>query len=77
MKRYELTQAPWERIAPLLPSTIGDLGRSGADNRKGGRLAATVVLSTTSRLRHYNYWPTSLGRMSLSPFARADSMADT
>lgn len=33
VKRYELTQAQWERIAPLLPGKVGDPGRSGADNR--------------------------------------------
>ena len=33
VKRYELTQAQWDRIAPLLPGKVGDPGRSGADNR--------------------------------------------
>lgn len=33
VKRYELTQAQWERIALLLPGKVGDPGRSGADNR--------------------------------------------
>lgn len=32
-KRYELSDAQWARIAPLLPGKVGDPGRSGADNR--------------------------------------------
>ena len=32
-KRYELTQAQWERIAPMLPGKASDPGRSGGDNR--------------------------------------------
>ena len=32
-KRYELSQAQWERIAPLLPGKAGDPGRTAADNR--------------------------------------------
>ena len=32
-KRYELTAAQWERIAPLLPGKAGDPGRTAADNR--------------------------------------------
>nr|WP_152971054.1 IS5 family transposase [Rhizobium ecuadorense] len=33
MKRYELNEAQWSRIAPLLPGKAGDPGRTGADNR--------------------------------------------
>ncbi len=33
VKRYELTEAQWRRIAPLLPGKVGDPGRSGSDNR--------------------------------------------
>ncbi|HWU17086.1 MAG TPA: IS5 family transposase [Devosia sp.] len=33
MKRYELSDAQWERIAPLLPGKAGDPGRTGSDNR--------------------------------------------
>src|ERR1700759_4485915 len=33
VKRYELTDAQWSRIAPLLPGKAGDPGRSGVDNR--------------------------------------------
>ncbi|MCA6096776.1 IS5/IS1182 family transposase, partial [Bradyrhizobium sp. WSM 4400] len=32
-KRYELTEAQWARIAPLLPGKAGDPGRTAADNR--------------------------------------------
>lgn len=32
-KRYELNQAQWERIAPLLPGKAGDPGRTAQDNR--------------------------------------------
>lgn len=32
-KRYELSDAQWERIADLLPGKAGDPGRSAADNR--------------------------------------------
>jgi transposase len=31
--RLALSDAQWERIAPLLPGKEGDPGRSGADNR--------------------------------------------
>ena len=33
VKRYELTPAQWERLAPLLPGKVSDPGRSAADNR--------------------------------------------
>jgi putative transposase len=33
IKRYELSDAQWERIAPLLPGKVGDPGRTGSDNR--------------------------------------------
>jgi len=32
-KRYELTTAQWERIAPLLPGEASEPGRTAADNR--------------------------------------------
>jgi transposase len=32
-KRYELTRAQWERIAPMLPGKDSDPGRTGGDNR--------------------------------------------
>jgi transposase len=33
VKRYELNEAQWARIAPLLPGKVSDPGRSGGDNR--------------------------------------------
>ncbi|TCA86859.1 IS5 family transposase [Rhizobium leguminosarum bv. viciae] len=33
MRRYELSDAQWLKIASLLPGKIGDPGRSGSDNR--------------------------------------------
>ena len=33
MERWLLSEAQWERIAPLLPGKEGDPGRSGEDNR--------------------------------------------
>jgi transposase len=32
-KRYELSQAQWERIAAMLPGKDSDPGRTGRDNR--------------------------------------------
>jgi putative transposase len=32
-KRYELSQAQWERIALMLPGKVSDPGRTGVDNR--------------------------------------------
>lgn len=33
IKRYELNDLQWERIAPMLPGKAGDPGRTGGDNR--------------------------------------------
>ncbi len=33
IKRYELNEAQWQRIEPLLPGKVCDAGRSGTDNR--------------------------------------------
>ena len=32
-RRFEMTDAEWERIAPLPPGKAGDSGRTAADNR--------------------------------------------
>jgi putative transposase len=32
-KRYELSEAQWVRIAPMLPGKVSDPGRTGRDNR--------------------------------------------
>ena len=34
MIRLVLSDAQWERVAPLVPGKAGDPGRSGADNRR-------------------------------------------
>lgn len=34
IKRYELSDGQWERIASLLTGKVGDVGRSGTDNRQ-------------------------------------------
>jgi putative transposase len=33
ISRYELSDAQWERVAPLLPGKVSDPGRTGVDNR--------------------------------------------
>jgi len=33
VKRYELDEAQWARIEPLLPGKASDPGRTGSDNR--------------------------------------------
>jgi putative transposase len=33
IKRYELSEAQWQRIASLLPGKVADPGRTGGDNR--------------------------------------------
>jgi putative transposase len=34
MKRHRLSDAQWQRIAPLVPGKPGDPGRHGEDNRR-------------------------------------------
>jgi putative transposase len=33
MRRYEIKDEEWARLAPLLSGKVGDVGRSAADNR--------------------------------------------
>ena len=33
IKRYELSEAQWVRIAPMLPGKVSDPGRTALDNR--------------------------------------------
>jgi transposase len=33
IKRYELSEAQWRRIEPMLPGKVSDPGRTAADNR--------------------------------------------
>ncbi len=48
-KRYEVTEAQWERIADLLPGKAGHAGRTATDNR----LSVNGVLWV---LRSGAYW---------------------
>ena len=34
VKRYELSEAQWAKIAPMLPGKASDPGRTGSDNRR-------------------------------------------
>ena len=34
MRRYEISDEDWERIAPLLPGKEGDVGRTAENNRQ-------------------------------------------
>ena len=34
MRRYEISDAQWERIAGMLPGKEGDVGRTAKDNRQ-------------------------------------------
>jgi len=47
-KRYELTQAQWERIAPMLPGKVVDPGRTGGDRKRGGQNEALDALTVDS-----------------------------
>ncbi len=33
IKRYELSEAQWSRVASMVPGKAADPGRTGADNR--------------------------------------------
>lgn len=57
-KRYELSQAQWERIAPLLPGKAGDPGRTAADNR----LFVDGVLWVLRSGAHWRDLPERYGR---------------
>lgn len=59
VKRYELSQAQWGRIALLLPGkVVGDPGRSGADNR----LFVNVVLWVLRSGAHWQHLPEHYGK---------------
>lgn len=57
-KRYELTTAQWERIAPLLPGKAGDPGRTAADNR----LFVNSVLWVLRSGAHWHDLPERYGK---------------
>ena len=57
-KRYELSDAQWERIKDLLPGKAGDPGRRGADNR----LFVNGVLWVLRSGAHWHDLPERYGR---------------
>jgi len=58
VKRYELSPAQWERIAPMLPGKAGDPGRTAADNR----LFVNGVLWVLRSGAHWHDLPERYGR---------------
>ena len=60
MDRQLLTDAQWQRIAPLLPGKAGDPGRSGADNR----LFVEAVLWIVRTGAPWRYLPAGFGTWS-------------
>ena len=58
VKRYELTPAQWERLAPLLPGKVNDPGRTGSDNR----LFVNAVLWVLRSDGHWRDLPERYGK---------------
>lgn len=58
VKRYELSDEQWRRIAGLLPGKVGDPGRSGADNR----LFVNAVLWVLRSGAHWQDLPPRYGK---------------
>src|ERR1700750_768446 len=58
VKRYELSEAQWARIAPMLPGKVGDPGRSGVDNR----LFVNGVLWVLRSGAHWQHLPERDGK---------------
>ena len=58
VKRYELTDAQWHRIADLLPGKARDPGRTGADNR----LFVNAVLWVLRSGAHWHDLPPRYGK---------------
>ena len=58
VKRYELSEAQWARIAPMLPGKVGDSGRSGVDNR----LFVNGVLWVLRSGAHWQHLPERYGK---------------
>ena len=58
VKRYDLDEAQWARIEPLLPGKASGTGRTGSNNRlfeNGGALGAAVrcpLAGSPRALRH-------------------------
>jgi putative transposase len=58
VKRYELTDAQWQRIAALLPGKVSDPGRTAADNR----LFVNGVLWVLRSGAHWHDLPARYGK---------------
>ena len=58
VKRYELSQAQWDRIAPLLPGKASDPGRTAVDNR----LFVNGVLWVLRSGAHWQHLPERYGK---------------
>ncbi len=58
VKRYELSDAQWQRIADLLRGKSGDPGRSGTDNR----LFVNAVLWVLRSGAHWHDLPPRYGK---------------
>ena len=58
VKRYELSDGQWERIAEILPGKAGDPGRTGVDNR----LFVHAVLWVLRSGAHWHDLPTRYGK---------------
>jgi putative transposase len=58
VKRYELSDRQWQRIADLLPGKAGDPGRTGADNR----LFVNAVLWVLRSGAHWQDLPERYGK---------------
>lgn len=58
VKRYELTDAQWQRIADLLPGKATDPGRTAADNR----LFVNAVLWVLRSGAHWHDLPPRYGK---------------
>lgn len=67
VKRYELGDAHWERIAALLPGKASDPGRTGSDNRLFVNGVLWVLRSGAhwhDLLERYGKWKTAHKRFS-------------
>jgi transposase len=58
VKRYELSEAQWVRIAPMLPGKPTDPGRTAADNR----LFVNGVLWVLRSGAHWQHLPERYGK---------------
>jgi putative transposase len=58
VKRYELSEAQWRRIADLLPGKASDPGRTGSDNR----LFVNGVLWVLRSAAHWQDLPERYGK---------------